>query len=229
MKTKLALLLLMVCGLASNAGADDIKVIKVSGRRAIVQYPPGETPKVGQVLTSSGSDEMSFDDGGNSSSKGSRKHIIGGSASLSFVNSSTSPGSGSVTTTNISVSPQYGWNTGTMEYGGLASIGSSSGGGTSSTSFGVGGFFDYNLVPNVAGKDLVYGAGGKAIIGGGSSSGQSSTSFELDGGPFVKWFPLGNSVAIRGDADVQYKRMGNSAATTTNMGLVIMGGLYVYF
>ncbi|MDX9731949.1 MAG: hypothetical protein RBT63_09275 [Bdellovibrionales bacterium] len=213
--------LLVVVG-SVEAVAQQAKVVKVQGRRAIVQFPDEARPTVGQTLELGGKAVSS------SGGSGSREQIIGGAASLDSISS----GGGS-STSSLSVEGRYGWNKEIMEYGGLAVLHYSSSAGSSARHMGIGGFFDFNLVPNVAGTEFVYGAGAVASYGSTSTAvGAAETTGSImafEGGAQVKWFPLGNSVAIRGDAIYKYESISRGAVSGSSSGLGAKIGFYVYF
>lgn len=171
--------------------------------------------------------------GGESSSGGggsdSRAMIVGGSAELK--NESTSGSSSS--TTSLGVTGRYGWNAGDMEYGALGGLTYASATGSSARLLEAGGFFDYNLVANTPGTELVYGLGLEGKFGSISSTvGNAETTgtrMTFQGGGQLKWFPLGNSVAIRGDAVYRYASNSSGGVSTNVSGLVIAGGFYIYF
>lgn len=210
---------------SASVRADQAKVLKVQGKKAIVQFPDDARPRVGQLIDLGGSgSEVSMAAGHGS---GSRNIIVGGSAAFSSLTSSTSSASSST----LDLLARYGWNKGEMEYGGIGSFYYTSVTGSSTRQIGVGGFFDYNLIPNTPGTELVYGAGGElqyAMVSVTTGAAESSSSLiRLQGGGQVKWFPFGNTVAIRGDLVYRYQQSGSP--TTTISGLVALGGLYVYF
>lgn len=213
-------------GFSSAASAQQAKVIKVSGKKAIVQFPDDVRPKVGQMIELGGGGGESMGGGGGSDS---RAMIIGGSAALE--NRSTSGSSSS--TTSLGVTGRYGWNAGEMEYGGLAGLSYTSATGSSARVIEAGGFFDYNLVPNTPGTELVYGLGAEGKFGSLSSTvGNAEVSgsvMTFQGGGQLKWFPLGNSVAIRGDAVYRYASKSEGGASSNTSGLVVQGGFYIYF
>lgn len=215
----------------SVSQAQQAKVVKVQGRKAIVQFPDDIKPKVGQTFDVGGGVSM-----GGGGGNGSRAMIVGGSAELSSLTTSTS----STSATALAVSGRYGWNKGQMEYGGIAGLTYSSSPGTSSRLLEVGGFFDYNMDPNDPGVEMVYGFGGLAKLGSAAATtgNTESTGMKMtfEGGGQLKWFPFGNSVAVRGDAVYRFisnngQALTGSATNTSNTvtGFVIYGGLYVYF
>jgi hypothetical protein len=211
-------------GFSSVASAQQAKVVKVSGKKAIVQFPDDARPRVGQMIDLSGG-------GGESSGGGSdsRAMIIGGSAELQ--NRSTSGSTSS--TTSLGVTGRYGWNAGDMEYGGLGALSYTSATGSSSRLLEAGGFFDYNLVTNSPGTELVYGLGLEGRFGSLSSTVGSAevtgSVMTFQGGGQLKWFPLGNSVAIRGDAVYRYASTSSGGVSSNTSGLVVQGGFYIYF
>ncbi|HVK59932.1 MAG TPA: hypothetical protein VM432_00220 [Bdellovibrionales bacterium] len=231
MKQHLVFLLLCLMGLPAFA-AGQARVIKTKGYQAIVQFPEGEKPQVGQVI------DLNADDGpgdaGGPIGTGARAHSLQVQGELGILSRAKS-GNGAdenETVTRISVSGRYGWNFVDFEAGPLGSFSMESAE-TNTTVFAVGGFFDWNLVPNRPGTVFVYGAGGYGTFGqeSTSGSGSSSSSFtrmEFFGGGNMKWFGLSDSVAVRVDAGIGYSRSGNTQ-TITEMGFRTLGGLAFYF
>ncbi len=221
--SSLALLLTLA---ALPAQAQQAKVLKVQGKKAIVQFPDDARPQVGQLIDVGTGSSMGSMTAGHGA--GSRDMIVGGSAAFSSLTTSTSSTSISI----LDLSGRYGWNKGEMEYGGLGSFYYKTEPGSSLRTIGVGGFFDYNLVPNVTGTELVYGAGGEAVYAMISTTTgtleTSATTLRFQGGGQVKWFPFGNTVAVRGDAVYRFQQNGGTPSSTTT-GFVFLGGLYVYF
>ncbi|MDZ4084401.1 MAG: hypothetical protein U1E10_15765 [Bdellovibrionales bacterium] len=213
-------------GFSSDASAQQAKVVKVSGKKAIVQFPDDARPRVGQMIDLGGGGGESSSGGGGSDS---RAMVIGGSAELK--NESTSGSSSS--TTSLAVTGRYGWNAGDMEYGGLGTLTYASATGSSARVLEAGGFFDYNLVANTPGTELVYGLGAEGKFGSTSATvGNAETTgsrMTFQGGGQLKWFPLGNSVAIRGDAVYRYISTSSGGVSSNTSGLVVQGGFYIYF
>jgi hypothetical protein len=214
-----------------RAEAQQAKVIKVQGRKAIVQFPDDARPRAGQMIDLSGGGAVSMA-GGDSSvrSTGARGMIVGGSAELS----SLTPSGSSTSVTRFGVEGRYGWNTGIMEYGGLATVAYTSTTGSSSRTLSAGGFFDYNLVPNTPGTEIVYGGAVLARFGSiGSTAGSAEvtgTVMDLELGGQLKWFPLGTSVAVRGDLLYRIESVSDTVkASAAGGGIVAKGGFYIYF
>ena len=224
---------LLVLGVGGSAFAQQAKVIKVKGQQAIVQFPSGSKPQVGQIIDVGGGsyDEEGGGGGGAGVGNKSRGRLLGVSGELSFLNDSTT----SKSTTTISITPKYGWNTGAMEFGPQGTISLVSGDGFSRRTLAAGGFFDFNFVPNDIGQTLIYGVGGSAEIGQESSSigsGPDSTStvMRLFAGGNVKWFGLSDSWALRGDAGYDYARTSpNVGSASTNSGIKVKVGIATYF
>lgn len=225
-----------VLGLASAAHAQTAKVIKVKGQQAIVQFPQGTSPQVGQQINLGGGG-VSDSDGTPMAGLGSRKNSIGlGLNSLSFVNRSSK--SNGVTTstsvTGIALNGRYGWNTGRMEFGPIVRLEYSSADNSSTRFMGIGGFFDYNFNPNVSGQKIVYAGTGDLSFGqSGTKQGSfdsTSTVIALFLGGSIKWFGLSDSFAIRGDAGFSYdSSTPDSNSATTNVGAVVRAGIANYF
>ena len=215
--------------LAPSAFAQQAKVLKVSGRKAIVQFPDDARPKAGQMidLGVGGVSSMSSDSGVHKTT-GARSQMFGGSGEFSNLTNSSS----SVSTSTFQLEGRYGINQGEMEFGGLLAFLYRSSTGTSSRSIGPGGFFDYNLVPNRPGTELVYGGGALAqyfavsTTTGSAEASSSTLRFELGGQ--LKWYPLGDQLAVRGDLVYRYDQNSGTTSYTTT-GFVVKGGLYFYF
>lgn len=214
------------------ASAQTAKVIKVQGRKAIVQFPDEARPRVGQTIDLGG--PVSID--GSSSSRstsvntGDRGTIIGGSTELS----SLSVSGDSSSTTTLTFDGRYGWNEGIMEYGAVGGLTYFSTSATSRRRLDAGGFFDYNLVPNTPGTEIVYGGMALAKFGHISSTTgtteRTGTVLTLEVGGQLKWFPLGNSVAVRGDVLYRMESVADTVKSfTTGSGLVAKAGFYIYF
>lgn len=210
----------------SLAHAQQAKVIKVKGQQAIVQFPPGTPPVVGEMIPVGGS---AVNEGGGTSGRGSRAHLLAVSGQISFTNNSATSNS----TTGFTVQGRYGWNQEIFEFGPLAQIGYTSTTGKSTRTLLGGGFFDFNFIPNKPGVQTVYGVGATADFGQFSEttgSVETSTSLlEIFAGGNIKWFGLSENVALRGDAGFQLARSSVNGANTTNSGLLIMAGLAFYF
>jgi hypothetical protein len=200
------------------AQAQTFNVKKIKGKQAIIQMTSG-TFTEGQSVTVGGGEAMTstLDSGGSS---GSRDNYLG----LDF--GFTSAKVGTVTQTALALEIKYGWNKGTMEYGVLGGFASTSGGVSTST-FSVGGNFDYNFSENRPGVDGVMFVGIEASYG--STSPGSVTNITLYPSVGYKWFALGNATAIRFDAGMRMVQSSVSGKSTTDTQPAVGGGLAVYF
>jgi hypothetical protein len=217
--------------LTSQAYAQQAKVIKIQGKKAIVQFPDDARPHVGQLIDLGAGGPVSMSNsGGGSHSTGTRSMIIGGSGELSSL---TSPGV-STSTTSFGLDGRYGWNAGVMEYGAIATLVYSSTSGGSARTLSAGGFFDYNLVPNTPGTEIVYGGAALGRFGTkGTTVGTAETTgtvMDLEIGGQVKWFPLATSVAVRGDLLYRIESASDTIkSSVTGSGLVAKVGFYIYY
>lgn len=220
----IVLSLLVIC-VASPALAQEARVIKVKGQQAIVTFPNGVKPQVGQMIDLNAGTV----DGGSSMGTGSRDFTVGGSASLSFLNNSST----SKSTTLFAIEPRFGWNMKQMEFGPTAILSYSSTDGRTIRIMGAGGFFDFNFVPNVSKTQFVYGVGGDLkyyqtsdTVAGTETS---TTDLVLFGGGQAKYFLFSDNVAVRGDVGYYYDRNTTPSTSSNNSGLLAKVGFYYYY
>jgi hypothetical protein len=213
----------LVATLANGlARAESIRVLKASGNRATVEFQSGQAPAPGQVLLV-GQDEARV-------ARASLERTIALAAEISSMNDSQSGSS----TTTFAASGRYGWNWGHFEGGPSALFSLTQTSPLATQKITVGGFLDYNFMPN-DGQALVYGLGGALRIGTLSTTRQSASFSngvqELEFGPFVKWFPWSATrLCLRGDLIfASYGITGDQPIATTSSGLRALGGLQYYF
>lgn len=224
------LMSLLVITVGSVAFAQEAKVIKVKGQQAIVTFPSGVKPQVGQTIDLGGGG-VSGEAAGVGT--GSRANSLSLQGQFSILNNSG--GATSTTTTTLSFTGRYGWNMETMEFGPIGTITYVSQSGYSARTLKAGGFFDFNFVPNKSGVVMVWGVGGDAQFGQetsqtGSNPESSTTVMDFFVGANVKYFGLADNVAVRADAGLEYDRnTPSSGTTTTEMGLMTRVGLSFYF
>ncbi len=228
-----------VISLSSIGQADQPRIIKVKGQQAIVQFPQGTTPIVGESLSPGGSGSS---DSGSHSGAGSRDHSLRMTiADLGIY--TVSNGGGSRTQFDFATGSQagptyevaYGWNLQNMEFGPVATLQYFSKTGESDRNINAGGFFDFNFVPNVIGQTFIYGVGAEVTFGqqtqtlaGGTDQTTSLLDLELLG--TAKWFGLSDHFAVRGDAGFDMNRSTPPSGTaTTATGLLIRASLAGYF
>lgn len=216
-------ILLSFVFVAAFANAQTFTVKKVKGKQAIVQltngtFTEGQSVTVGSDSVAGGASAVT--PGGGSTTP--RDHFVGLSGGYSSVKS------GTVTISTLAVDVLYGWNPGSIEYGVLGSFGSVSGGSTSTSSFGIGGKFDYNFTENKT-ADGIFGVGAQATYG--TTSGGSSNATVITISPMAsyKWFILGTPTAIRFDGGMDIVQTSVSGVSTSSSNPKIQFGLFTYF
>ncbi len=216
------LLVLSVLTFATSAFAQKIKVKRVKGNQAVVEFS-GATLESGQVYELAG-DEFA---GAGLSTTSSRKNVIG--LRFSFLNTKSDVAN-SQNETDIRLDAKYGWNLGSFEIGPLVTYTSDQTANVTATSLVFGGFADYNLIPNIPGEVFVYGLGGQGGFGqSDSGTGQKRDVMILLAGPFAKWFPTGQDFGIRFDAGYTYAKSSGGTSDATITGLAFAAELMAYF
>lgn len=221
MKKALLLLTLPLLLSSTNAFAQKIKVKRVKGKQAVVEFSGGHL-QTGQVYELA-SDEYSD----SSSSGGSRKYVINLSASLS---STKDDGPSAENVTALELKTRFGWNLGHIELGPVFTL-KSEAKSTNSSLITIGGFADYNLLSNSPGEAFLYGVGGYLSMGQEDrGAGSKNDLMNLFAGPFVKWFPGGGNFAFRGDLGFIYQKVSTgTGGDLTNSGLESSIGIIAYF
>lgn len=220
--------LLVVASVASLSQAQEAKVIKVKGQQAIVQFPNGTAPVVGEMIPVGG--EAKTEDGGHRA-RGSRDHLLALAGEIDFTNNSAT----STSTTTFNIQGRYGWNQEIFEFGPLAGFLYTSTNGLSTRTIYGGGFLDFNFVPNKPGNDFIYGVGvtgdfsqGTTSVSNGSD--QTTSYFELFAGGNIKYFGLSENVALRADAGFDFKKnSGLNGQSSNDVGLKILAGIAFYY
>lgn len=216
---KTAFLFVALFAFSSWCFAQKIKVQKVKGNQAIVEFSGG-TLQSGQVY------ELTSEDFSESAPSPSRKYLV--NLDMSLFNTK-SDAVGAKSETSYVFSGKLGWNLGSIEVGPSAAYSHSSGSVTMSN-FSVGGFADYNLIANTPGEIFIYGVGGTSSFGQLDADGRTMDILYASVGPFVKWFPTGGSNGFRVDAGYSYqKTSGGTTGDTTTTGLGITVGVSSYF
>jgi len=208
---------------SSSSFAQKIKVKKIKGNQAIVEFPASSPLQPGRVYELNSVDDMGTSQDSDSES---RNHVIALSFSFASYKSNTV---GATNDSLITGSGKYGWNLGSVEFGPVVSVQTETTSGLTSTSLLGGVFGDYNLIPNSSGEIFIYGLG--AIVDFGTASngqGTNTTTEVYYVGPFVKWFPFGNAVGLRFDADYNYKSKTATVAAAYT-GFVFLTGIFAYY
>lgn len=215
---KLLLFTALLTTLSSTAWAQKIRVSKVKGNQAVVEFSGGRL-EAGQAYEIS-SEEFT------ESSSSVRNHLV--SVGVSLLNTK-SDAAGATTDTEFILAGKFGWNKGTLEFGPQASYSSVGNGNLTVTTLKVGIFGDYNMIPNTPGDTFIYGVGGTFDLGQlDTGVGAKTDLMGFFVGPFAKWFPTGSPVGFRVDGGYIYqKRSGTSDSTVTGISGNV--GLIAYF
>ncbi len=219
---------LLAFAIDSSAFATNGTVIKSKGRKVLIELPidprlqPGDTVSVD-------TSELRSPASSRSSAPGGRRLTLGASSNTGDLHF-YSRNNGYNGTTQFSVSGRGGWNYTKYEYGPFASLTyTSSDSNSSSTEVGAGGFFDWNLVPNVPGASDIYGIGGDLSISNLSSKSSSSsvsfTGLVMNGGGFYKFFLFKSDTCVRFDGGLHIALYDKFTET----GLKFSAGLQTYF
>lgn len=219
---KKGLILIALLAFSTSAFAQKIKVRKVKGNQAVIDFSGGNLVP-GQVY------ELAPDEFGEASSGlAARKHVVTLDFSLS---NSKSDATGAVSETDIALSSRFGWNFASFEVGPVIRYSSDATGSLTTSLVQLGAWADYNMIHNTPGEIFIYGLGG-AFSAGQYDNGAGSTRnlMELFAGPFVKWFPTGSNVGFRFDGGYNYGRQtGGIGSDLTVSGLSLQAGLIGYF
>lgn len=130
----------------------------------------------------------------------------------------------------IDIEARYGWNYGDYELGPLVHINLLDEGAGFNTDIYVGGYFDYNLNPNVASEDTVYGLTAQAFGGNREfTNGSSSQIFIFGAGGFLTWYLAGSTTALRFEGLAEQKKIATSTTSSSVFGFAGKMLLTFYF
>lgn len=219
---KICILLVALLTFSSSAFAQKIKVRRVKGNQAVVEFG-GAPLQPGQVY-----ELMAQDDFGDASpSTGGRNYVLGLNFSFS---SSKSDAAGANNVTDISLSTRFGWNLGSFELGPVLSYRANDESSFNNTVIKAGVFGDFNVIPNIPGEVFIYGVGSYFVFGQrDNGAGTKGDIMEIFAGPFVKWFFGGSNYAIRFDGGYQFQKISSSSGDVTLTGLGMTAGIQAYF
>ncbi|MGZ3773064.1 MAG: hypothetical protein ACXVCY_03400 [Pseudobdellovibrionaceae bacterium] len=205
---------------SSFSYAQRIKVQKIKGNQAVVEFPegtlrPGKTYELNSIELAE-----------NFGSASSRNYLLALRFNLLNTKSDTT---NATNQTQIAFTGKFGWNFGNFEIGPLASYTSEELGNITTSTYKAGAFIDFNVIANTQGEAFLYGIGA-ATSGGQISSGTTRDMIDFFVGPFVKWFPSGSNVGFRVDAGYIYsKQSGGIGADITSSGIATNVDLLAYF
>jgi hypothetical protein len=229
---------------SGSSSADEfIKIMKVKGQKAIVKLPSANFQKGDEVKIQSGLFSAGM------TNNGRRKYRVDFDAVLGQTSEEVAPESGDSTTSSglgLDTDITFGFNQGQFEYGPILGLGYSNGErdtGTvtkvTTTSFDLGGFFEYNFKENKRGVELVPYVGVQLAYNSTSTTSEpeegdatettsSGLAIGLEGG--VKYFMFNDHFAINAGArftNTSLTDQDSKKTTTTEIGL--FSGVGVYF
>ncbi len=209
-----------------SLAAEKAVIQQMKGRRAIVQFEKDIPFSVGQKIY------LNSDDGSEYgvSTVGRNPMVRKNSVSLAatFRTTETKPNP----TNYYSISGRYGWNLERYELGPMGTYTLNKVGSSESTSMLFGGFFDFNMIPNKPGEDIIWGAYGEANFGTAKTGNVSSNLTTATGGGFVKWFVFSPMLAARVNIFYSYNILDRASSTSTTKNYSASGleiGLTNYF
>ena len=201
--------------------AEQIKVIKVKGRQAIIQsqFPleEGQTYTVdsGQISKNPEYGNPTFHSRKNSLHLGFNLHSIKGDT---------------LQENSIDFKGMFGWNFDSFEFGPMLNYASLDlGAGATQTVVG-GVYGDFNIERNRAPANFIIGPTGSASFGAKNfPSGGSANVLGVDAGGFVKWFLFESAAALRFDVTYRFQKISSPTADVTVSGFATTGYLSLYF
>lgn len=204
--------LLTVIAAFNLAEAQTFKVIKIQGKKAIVEVNDPTMVNLNQTYNVGGGDSSSMAPY-STGKTGGRDHGI--ALNFSFL-SQSSPSASSMT-----LSGTYLWNFKKWEAGPSLSLTNTSAGGVTSNSTTIGGVGFWNFSENRIGIDKIL-----AVTGGlGVTSGSGTSTTVLYVGPNYRWFMLSQDHCFSMSA--VYK-MAQSSGTTAS-GFELLAGISTYY
>jgi len=222
MKTLFSFLLILISPFSLSAEKGTITQMK--GRKAIVVFDSDIPFRLGQsvFLTSPDGIELGL--------KTETRNLLERKNSVNLLGSYSSikPKTGDTTTT-FSLSGSYSWNWSKYEFGPIVAFSSTDTDGQGESSNSLGGYFDYNIIQNVPGQEMIWGGVARLLLGSetttrtNSKQTDSSTTFEA--GVQAKFFQLSQVLALRTELVFQNKKVEDDS---TN-GFVLNLGLQHYY
>lgn len=201
-KTVLIILFSILFSTTAKATAT-FTVKKTKGNSAVIESSmpliPGETYTLGESA--------------HPTQKQLRENSLAGGIDTSFFKSDT------LQEHQIDIEARYGWNFKDYELGPLVHINLLDEGAGFNTEFYLGGYFDYNLISNVASEDQIFGLTAQGYGGNREfTNGSNSQIFSLGGGGFLTWFLLRSSTALRFEGLIEQKRIATSVTSSNVLG-----------
>ena len=210
--------------ISTSASAASFTVKKTKGNSSVIESStpliPGET----YIIQSSKQKGLISEDVTYPRSNRSRENSFSGGIDSSFFKSDQ------LQEHMIDLEGRYGWNFGDYELGPLMHIQLLDEGAGFNTDIYLGGYFDYNLVSNVASEDFIYGLTAQGYGGNREfTNGASSQIFAFGGGGYLSWFLIRSTTALRIEGLVQQKKIATSVASSNVLGFTGKMLLSFYF
>lgn len=221
-KTALRVLFFACLFMTQPAFSASFTVKKVKGKQALIEFTGPQLENGKSYLINSSTDKNSGDE---------RTHVfLLREVSLSSISSSVSSISGGKVT-RLSLVFGYGWNFESFEISPLYGVKAiDAGNGSTSTSFLLGGLFDYNLTKNVVGTSSLWGASLESSYEKASGNGSlnSPATMSLFASGFWKWFVFSSTAGLRFDLGYLYQKT-TTTFDNVDSGLSGRGSFAIYF
>ncbi len=209
----------------SFAEAQTFKVVKIQGKKAIVEMGEGDSVELNKTYTMDGESSAPATGGG------SYKRDRGIDVGFSFASLSTDLGAGSTSSGSaMSLSGTYLWNFKRWEIGPTLGIETTSGGGSSTSSTLIGGKGYYNFQENKPGVNGIWAVVGDIGMTSTSGGASSTTTTAFDVGGNYRWFILSGDHALSISAVYYMDSTAAGGATVAKRnGFQLVGGIVTYF
>lgn len=232
----LAFYLLSVSFLASvlltsqAATAQSFKVLKIQGKKAIVEISDPNSVSLNQTYNvGSGSDSSSSSSGSPSSGlkSGVRKYGVGGNFEFSSLKSDLA---GASATDTMAFNAMLLWNFRLYEVGPILGYSTVSVGSAKTSSTSMGGTAYYNFQENKPGTDQIFSALGSLMLTSNTpSTGSSSSGTLIEVGGSYRWFLLSSDHCLSFSGIYSMEKTKVNSADTTISGFKLLAGISTYF
>jgi hypothetical protein len=206
--------------------AQTLRIERLKGQKALVEITSGQV-EIGKTYSLQSSDGKMTEATSNDSH--GRRRVLGLEGSILGYTSETSTVNGSSSSrSTFSFQSYFGWNFKKYELGPILSFVTSSGG-VQTSSFGIGGFFDYNLAENTSERKFLLGLLGSIQLLNAEAGGSKSSGQTLAVGGFLKWFPGPSWLCLRSNLKYEMTDSKTSLVTTKTTGFSLTSGVAGYF
>ncbi len=219
-------LLLITLLISTASQAQTFKVVKIQGKKAIVEFNDPSAFSVNQSYSVGGSSALTGSPGAHGFNTGRRAYGV--AANLGF-SSLKSDAAGAETANSLYLQGEFLWNMKQYEVGPVVGITSIKQGSfdSSSNTFGAKGY--YNFQENKPGVDQILSVVAKLALGTASANGSSSSVTDIEVGGNYRWFLLSQDhcLTVSGIYSMTKQQISNKDVTTS--GFEIIGGIGTYF